>query len=476
MINRFHKRQGSALVIALLSVFILSAVAMSITQQLLNNQRITYQAMGWQDSLRVAEGGVDLAMAELRNCVSNPATAWSGWNSATTPAASNPTAAPLSKTSSVLIRTGLGGTHSWAVVTVDAPPSLYNTETEEQWYRIRSTGYSQLSTRREAVGTKADATLRKLDLVRDRFTQAIVSTPRASRTIEVVARPTGTFTNALLSDGTMSMNNHNILVDSYDSRDPAKSTNGFYDVIKRQQNGHIATNGQLIDAGSAQIYGNAQTNGGTVLNISNVTGQIVDNFYQEMPPVLQPTSPTTPGGPTTVNGTTSLQATASGTTYNLTNIDLSGQSVLTLTGDPNGSATYVQIIVQNNISVSGQGAIVLGPGVFARIFLQGNASISGNGITNPNSPRNLQIYGMPPILNAPQSITISGNGGLRASVYAPTYDIRMVGGGNGDSIYGAFVGKSVAMTGIQSVHYDEALSEGGLISDYRIASWYEDTR
>jgi hypothetical protein len=52
----------------------------------------------------------------------------------------------------------------------------------------------------------------------------------------------------------------------------------------------------------------------------------------------------------------------------------------------------------------------------------------------------------------------------------------MVGGGNSDSIYGAFVGKTIGMTGVQSVHYDEALGDGGLVSDYRVASWFEDAR
>jgi hypothetical protein len=70
---------------------------------------------------------------------------------------------------------------------------------------------------------------------------------------------------------------------------------------------------------------------------------------------------------------------------------------------------------------------------------------------------------------------ISGNGGYRGTVYAPNYDLEMVGGGNGDSIFGAFIGRSVRMTGVQSVHYDEALGDGGLISDYKVVSWFEDT-
>ena len=42
--------------------------------------------------------------------------------------------------------------------------------------------------------------------------------------------------------------------------------------------------------------------------------------------------------------------------------------------------------------------------------------------------------------------------------------------------FGSFVGWFIGMTGIQSVHFDEALAEGGLISDYKVVSWFEDAR
>ncbi len=62
------------------------------------------------------------------------------------------------------------------------------------------------------------------------------------------------------------------------------------------------------------------------------------------------------------------------------------------------------------------------------------------------------------------------------AVYAPNYDIEMKGGGSSDSIFGAFVGNTVFMNGVQSVHYDEALADGGLIADFKIVSWFEDER
>ena len=75
-----------------------------------------------------------------------------------------------------------------------------------------------------------------------------------------------------MSVGVVDLKNQNIVVDSYDSTDPTKSTNGLYDAAKRQENGDIATDGQLIEAGNAQIHGDVATNAGTVSGAANITG------------------------------------------------------------------------------------------------------------------------------------------------------------------------------------------------------------
>src|SRR5205085_4990268 len=89
--------------------------------------------------------------------------------------------------------------------------------------------------------------------------------------------------------GTIDLTNQNIVIDSYDSRDPAKSTNGLYDAAKRQENGDIATDGNLIEAGNAQIYGDVSTNAGTVTGAANISGVERTDFYQEPIPVGAPT-------------------------------------------------------------------------------------------------------------------------------------------------------------------------------------------
>ena len=161
----------------------------------------------------------------------------------------------------------------------------------------------------------------------------------------------------------------------------------------------------------------------------------------------------------------------------LSQIKLQGTDTLRIRGAADGSATYMQILVNGDVDLSGQAQIIMDPGVNVRMFVVGDGNFTGNGVANPNSPLNFQLYGVKPTGGSTAgAFKIAGNGGFRGSVYAPNYNINMVGGGSSDSIFGAFVGKTVTMTGVQSVHYDEAMGDGGLVSDYRVVSWFEDTR
>lgn len=474
-----HRAQkGSTLLISLVFLAILFAAG-GVTFNLLQNRyRQVHQTATWQEALLASEGGIDLAVNEMRKQLYEPDNAWSGWSEAS---AGEGVSGGVYYTSNILLREGEGGQRSYSKVSVDAPDYLRDAS-GEQWYRVRSLGIASLPGGTVVAGDKLDLRLRKFDLYRDHRTGAKVL-PQATRLIEAIVKPVGTFRLALFGVKTVDMNNANIVVDSYDSRDTNKSTGGFYDVAKRQQNGDIATNGALIDAGNAHIYGDASTNGGTVLNSANVTGEIRDDFYQDLFAVTRPNVTATIGTPGSVTSTTTIDAVAGDPVQViLSQIKIEGSDVLRIRGAADGSATYAQIIVNGDVSLGGNAQLVIDPGVHVRIFVQGDADIAGNGVTNPNSPLNLQFYGLDRPTNAdgspqdPGEMKIAGNGGFRGTVYAPTYEVRMVGGGTTDSIFGSFVGWTVGMTGIQSVHYDEALADGGLIADYKVVSWFEDTR
>ncbi len=467
---RGSRRAGSVFLLSvgiLALLAILSALVFTIVS---NRHRQAFQTAAWHEALIAAESGVDIAVAELRRTLSDPDTAFKSSSWVVSPNGTK------EMTTSQLLRAGEGGQLSWVRVVVEEPTDLKDSR-GTQWYRVRSTGYAQISGGRVLAGDPADVKLRKLDLHMDHRTLTPVKEPQATRVVEVIVKPVGTFRLALLADGRIDMNNLNIAVDSYDSRDPAKSTNGFYDPAKRQTNGDIASNGPIIDVGYAHIYGDASTNAGDVMNASNVTGEVRDDFYQELYPVLRPTMTASPGTPGAVYGTTVVDAAAGDPTMVvLTQLKLEAFDSLRFRGAADGSPTFVQILVNGDVDLRGQAQIILDPGVHVRMFVVGDGDFTGNGVANPNSPLHFQLYGVKPEGGAlPGSFKISGNGGFRGAVYAPNYNINMVGGGTEDSIFGSFVGKAVNMTGVQSVHYDEAMGDGGLISDYRVVSWFEDT-
>ena len=446
--------------------------------------RVVHQAASWDQALLSAEGGVENAMEEIRKTLYDPSSAWTGWTAGTAPSQGGaPGVRSYSLKAPALSRNGEGGQRSWSEIVVDMPACLKD-GTGEQWYRIRALGAADIPGGRVVAGEKTDNALRKFSLVSDRRTGQRVAGPQSTRMIEAIVKPVGAFRLALMGIENIDLTDHNIVIDSFNSRDPAKSTNGEYDPVKRQVHGDIATNGEAIHAGNAHIYGDAMTNGGTVFDSQNVTGAIRDDFYQSVFAIHRPDVPPDAGTPAFVRSSATLTALpGKPSNYQLSTLSLSGFDVLRIQGAADGTPTYIQIVVTGNMSVTGgQAAIVLDPGVYARIFVEGDASIGGRGFINQGSPLHLQLYGVDRPLNRdgtapfPGSIKIAGSGAFSGAVYAPGYDVELKGGGSSDGISGAFVGKTVKMTGVQSVHYDQALRESGLITDFKIVSWFEDER
>jgi hypothetical protein len=374
-------------------------------------------------------------------------------------------------------------------VNVDAPASFVDPKNGWQYYRIQTIGTMPITGMPRVADNKQDNRLRKLSLRWERFTDGILLTrsfkegegPHVSRRVEAIVRPVSSFNQAIMSVGTIDLNNQNIVVDSYDSSDPAKSTNGLYDVDKRQQNGDIATDGNLIDAGNAHIYGDVATNSGTVVGAGNITGVERDDFYQEPIPVGAPSWSSYNSTITSVSNTTTISANAisgsSASRYQLTSIGLSGPKTLTLAGNPDGSPTYVEIYVTGDISFSGNAQLIVQPGVTAKIYVQGNVDIGGNGILNSNNqPADLQLFGIQPTDSTSRHISLGGNGQIVASVYAPNHDVTINGGGSNGHVFGSVVGRTVTMTGVTNLHYDEVLGTIGKINSYKIVSWFEDNR
>jgi hypothetical protein len=479
--QRAHSRKnGSVLAWTVLVIAILSLIAVETLRLVTIKYQNALQTSTWQEALLAAESGIDLAIVELRKSLYPPPNnAWSGWTN-------SPGDGVTGYELSTVPNAGLNGTPMTIETNVDAPATLIDPTNSWQYYRIRTVGTIPITGPARASDNPQDTKLRRLSLRFERFTNGILSphvltAPQVSRRIEAIVRPVSAFDQAIMSVGVVDLTNQNIVVDSYDSSNPTKSTNGLYDVAKRQQNGDIATDGQLIEAGNAQIYGDVATNAGTVSGAANITGVERTDFYQEPIPVGAPSWSATNSSVTNVNGTTTIQASATqgsaASRYVLSAISLSGNKTLTIAGDANGGHTYVEIYVIGDISVSGQGQIVIQPGVTATIYFAGNVDISGNGLLNSNNqPGDLMLYGIQPPDGSSEHVNIGGNSQITASVYAPGHDVTVNGGGTNGHVYGSIVGKTVTMTGVSNLHYDERLGSVGLINNYKIVSWFEDNR
>ncbi len=476
-IPKIPNRAGSILIWVVLLVTILSLVATELLRVVSSKYQGTLYTAIWQESLVAAESGVDLAIIELRKSLyPAPNNAWAGWD--TTSGTGNHGLVTIPNS-------GLAGTPMTIAVAVDAPPSLKDPVTQWQYYRIRTTGTMPITGPVRAGDNKNDTRLRKASMRSDRFTgdtlasQAIDS-PRVSRRIEAIVRPVSAFDQAIMSVGALDLTNQGIIIDSYDSRDPLKSTGGQYDVAKRQAHGNIATDGTILNAGGARVYGDVATNSGVATGITNITGVERNDFYQDPIPVSAPNWPSVNGSPSAVNNSSAdlvAGAQEGSSRYVLSNITLSGNAILTL-GTASTSTTYIEIYVTGMISVTGNGQIVVPPGVEAKIYCGGNVAIAGNGVVNSaNKPGNLLFYGINPTdPTSVRTFNLGGNSLLSAAVYAPAFDVQINDGGTRGSVYGSFVGKTVKMVGVTDLHYDEALGSGGTVNNYKIVSWFEDTR
>jgi hypothetical protein len=478
------RTEGSVLIWTVLTISILSLILGEAVRVVSVKYQNALQSTQWQDALLGAESGIDLAIVELRKGLypasiygnmppfptasATPAGSWDG-----VPTADGSTGGHETVT---IPSAGLAGTSVTVDVKVDKPGQLVDhSNNDQQYYRIRSTGTLPLTGPPRVSDNKYDSNLRKLSLQWNRFTGAY-GAPQVSRTIEAVVKPTTSFDLAILSMSQLNLTDQNIVIDSYDSRSDAKSTNGLYDVAKRQQHGNIATDGNLINAGNAQIYGDVATNSGTVTGTAGITGQQRTDFYQDAisvgTPSGFPTTATVVDRNTTLTGAGGTQQ--SPVRYTVSNVALNGNGNLIL-GDASGG--NIEIYVTGSISVTGNSQITLSPNVKVKIYFAGDVSIAGNGIVNSNNqPGDLQLYGIKPPDNVSQTVSLGGNAQLTAAVYAPDADISVNGGGSTGHVFGSFVGKTVVMNGVTNLHYDEALGIGGPVTNYKIVSWFEDNR
>ncbi|MBV9658777.1 MAG: hypothetical protein JO295_11765 [Verrucomicrobia bacterium] len=474
------RQAGSALVISLLTLTVLAFIFGTTMLVALNQHHVVYQIASWQEALHGAESGADIGLAALNSG------SWTGWKTLTgTPPSAIPATGSASSTvppagsynyfTTTFYHGGDGNTRMTVYTTIDAPASLISGG--QQWYRVRSTGITDVPGPLYVSMEPLDSTLRRLSFVTDRQTGAALSHPQATRTVEVVAQPaTSGYPGPIETRNSFQMSGGGV-VDSFNSSDPTKSTNGLYDINKRQSHGDVyVMNSANSDLRNTYIYGNLNYGSTAVKNTTNVQGTV-----QAITPTTLP-SPSNPGpgwsvtdsSVTIINGTKTLTGgtKAAPARYKVSSVNVPGGTSLTIQPNAAGQQSYIEIWVTGDLTTSGSGYITQQSGVHVTYYIDGNVTVSGQSFQNQNNQASTcTIYCVPPA-SGTNKVTVSGSGTFIGVINAPGSDFTISGSAN---FSGALIGNTMNISGGASVHFDEALkssSPGG--TAFSVASWYED--
>ena len=473
--------------VSILTITILSMISATALYVASQNGSTGVQTAAWQQALTGAESGVDRAIAALNTG------SWTNWQTVST--GTLPTAEPspspavtatgapstnqynfLPSSQLQMTQTGEGATlvSSWVTVDTAGMSSAQDTS-GKQWYRVRSTGRSALSAPGRVSANKLDNILR--NTIGLNFSRNGGSTGGVTRTIEVIMQP---LTSTIWVRGITAVNwlslSGGMTIDSFDSSNSFKSTNGLYDAAKRQSHGDIATaNSTGSDFRNTSVYGNVAYSGPAIKNTGNVHGTIAT------PGPATPTAVSAPSWPngtyfsysgglpfTTTSGMTKSQIKVSG--------DLTvggGQTLAIVAGkDPsNTPITNFTIWVTGKLTTSGSGIITQDTGISVTWYVGKDITISGSSYQNATGrASNLTVIGYGPTNS---KATVSGSATFIGTINAPNYSATISGGGD---FAGGIIANDLTMSGGSSFNYDESLNGGAntSVGNYAFASWFED--
>ena len=260
--------------------------------------------------------------------------------------------------------------------------------------------------------------------------------------------------------------NSSATIDSFDSTDPSKSTNGLYDASKRQLNGNVFINyNNKSDLRNAFVYGNLTYSGFPVKNTDNVQGVIATPFDGTSHPVNDPVwadgsfqqytgGANPPGGGGIV---------VSGTVTNPTLIKVVGDFNV-----PGGTSfsivadtfvdRYVTVWVTGKLTTSGSGHMTQDPWVHVTWIVDKDIVTGGDYYENQSGKAaNLRLL---PVGDG--KVNLTGASSFIASIDAPLRNVNISGAG----LSGDITANVLALSGSSAVHCDESLTPD---ASFRIA-------
>jgi hypothetical protein len=303
---------------------------------------------------------------------------------------------------------------------------------------------------------------------------ATVSVPDATRNyigrgVRVTAVREYLFTKAMVAKGQIDMKGNNVTTDSFNSSDPAYSTNGRYDSTKREAHGDVATDSQLTNSliiGQANIFGKINTgpNGTATIGANGSVGDLAwhtagnsgaqpgysaNDMNVTLPNVQLPFNggAFTPSGGYVTNVVTSISTNSTLTTtipypagsptYIITNTAssavyplgspgpvvtnwnngltrINGYTYPTFSADYDAYATNVNVVVTYYDYILGNGNYQLSS-LSGNIYVNGAAVLLVTSSATPNSitianGKSLQLYNQAPSFDLAGNVMLNGNG------------------------------------------------------------------
>lgn len=281
--------------------------------------------------------------------------------------------------------------------------------------------------------------------------------------------PGGIFINGIVGLKGLNLNGQP-LIDSFNSN-PTNSPTGpwrTYSAAISAGNAQVVVKTGTINLGNGLVMGDVSLGPGVSSPpASQVTGVIQPNYAAQF---TLPAYPTAASVSQSRNLGTKLPAqlpvagdkpAADGRYYYFVND-------ITITNTTIASGTKVTLVGKTtqlkSITINGTGT--------CEIYIDGTiAGESKGSLNNSNWAGALKIYS-----TTVEDCTVSGNGELRASLFAPNANLKVSGGGSSGSVVGSFVAKTITATGQMSFHYDEALQYEtitGSNSGWKPSSWEE---
>ncbi len=281
---------------------------------------------------------------------------------------------------------------------------------------------------------------------------------------------------AIVANQTIDWNGWTVMVDSFNSSDPASSVLGLYNPSRARDNGNVVAGGSISDSigiGTANIYGHVQVGIGSGAQVGALGGIGSRDWQTKHPGEIEPgwltqggfTSPPevtlpyssgldpAPGDVISTNCSNGVDCKVYTNHYDHVlyagdyfSLNLSGSTLVL------GAA---RVVVPNGLQMGGNDEINVAPGGSVTVFAATNSSIGGNGIINQSGlARSFKFFGTP----AMTALALGFSREFIGVIVAPDAAVQLDGAGTNFNAYvGSLVTKSLKFNGNFDIHFDESL-------------------